>query len=347
MLYFLTKAYSGQTIWFFIWGVGWRRVPYIQPLTYEEVFRSRRAPVGNYVFTDFDRMSAYEIQCAATLAQAMEDFDPAIKIYNHPLRALERFALLTKLQKEGINDFGVVRLEGGGRPAAYPVFIRCEDDCKKPDSGLLADETEFDTAIAGLAERGIPLKRRIAVQYHAQASPDGYFRKYGALRIGGRVILQHILRNTDWYVKRGQVERDAAAEQEFMSLFDNFTHAETLERVFKLAGIDYGRADYGIVDGRIQIFEINTNPTIPKLRRKRAHNDGRYLRLAPALMAGFEAMNTPHRTGPPIRFRLPLPQFEPFHPLGFWTQAELLRLRLRAIDSAIRHPSIPGIEPTR
>ncbi|MEQ1901504.1 MAG: hypothetical protein ABL866_12310 [Devosia sp.] len=347
MLYFLTKAYTGQTIWFFIWGAGWRRVPFIQPLTYEELFRKRRAPVGNYVFTDFDRMSAYEIQCAASVAQTMQDFDPAIRIYNHPLKALERFALLSKLQQEGLNDFGAVRLEGGGRPAAYPVFLRCEDDCKKPDSGLLQNETEFDAAVAGLGGRGIPLKRRIAVQYHAEASPDGFFRKYGALRIGNRIVLQHILRNTDWYVKRGQVERDAAAEQEFMNLFDNFTHAETLEKVFDLAKIDYGRADYGIVNGRIQIYEINTNPTIPKLRRKRVNNDGRYLRLAPTLLEGFQSMNTPHRTGPPIRFPLPSPQFEPFHPLGFWTKAELLRLRLRAYDSVLRPPAIPGFGSTR
>jgi hypothetical protein len=32
--------------------------------------------------------------------------------------------------------------------------------------------------------------------------------------------------------------------------------------IFDQAAIAYGRIDYTIVDGRIQIFEINTNPTI-------------------------------------------------------------------------------------
>jgi hypothetical protein len=31
---------------------------------------------------------------------------------------------------------------------------------------------------------------------------------------------------------------------------------------FELAGIEYGRIDYGIKDGRIQVREINKNPTL-------------------------------------------------------------------------------------
>ncbi len=30
-------------------------------------------------------------------------------------------------------------------------------------------------------------------------------------------------------------------------------------RAFDLANIEYGRADYGMVDGAVQIYEINTN----------------------------------------------------------------------------------------
>ena len=31
---------------------------------------------------------------------------------------------------------------------------------------------------------------------------------------------------------------------------------------FALANIDYGRIDYGIVDGQVQTFEINNNPSV-------------------------------------------------------------------------------------
>ncbi len=39
-------------------------------------------------------------------------------------------------------------------------------------------------------------------------------------------------------------------------------HAEELREIFELARIDYGRIDYSVVDGCIQVWEINTNPMI-------------------------------------------------------------------------------------
>ena len=36
--------------------------------------------------------------------------------------------------------------------------------------------------------------------------------------------------------------------------------AEHLRKVFDIAGIEYGRADFGFYQGRLQVFEINTNP---------------------------------------------------------------------------------------
>jgi hypothetical protein len=347
LLYFLTKARSSHTIWRFIWGAGWRRLPFLRPLSYEELFHRQTAPVGHYVFTDFDRMSPYEIQCAEQVARQVQARHPTVRIHNHPARALERVPLLMRLQQAGLNDFGVTRIDGGERPAAYPVFIRSEDDCKRPDTGLLDGEAAFDAALADLRARGVPLKRRIAVQYRGQAAPDGYFRKYGALRIGGRFVLQHIQRNTDWYVKRGQVERDAAFQTEFTALYDDFTHAAALEPVFAMAGLDYGRADYAFVDGRMQVYEINSNPTIPKLRRRREHNGERYERLGPALLAAFAAMNTPHESGRPVPFKLPRPRLQAFPPLDRATWAYLFAHRLRAVGTILNQPAIPGFESTR
>ena len=42
-------------------------------------------------------------------------------------------------------------------------------------------------------------------------------------------------------------------------------HEAELRAIFKLARIDYGRIDYGIKDGQIQVWEINTNPMLLKL----------------------------------------------------------------------------------
>jgi hypothetical protein len=153
MLYYVSRADASATIWKFILSKGWNRVPFLRPLSYERLFNLRRVPRGHYIFTDFDRLSAYEIQVAAVIANALQNADPQIRIYNRPGRALERLPLLTRLFAEGINSFQVTRIDAGQKPTAYPVFIRCEDDCKLPDTGLLHNEAEFDAALVKLMVR--------------------------------------------------------------------------------------------------------------------------------------------------------------------------------------------------
>src|SRR6185503_18199508 len=80
--------------------------------TYEELFFERGGPTGHYIFTDFDRLSRYELECAAALRRAA----PEARILNDPVRTLERFPLLVALHQAGINDFTAVRLECGARP---------------------------------------------------------------------------------------------------------------------------------------------------------------------------------------------------------------------------------------
>ena len=53
------------------------------------------------------------------------------------------------------------------------------------------------------------------------------------------------------FVERHQIEGNSAD-----------TIAGHLKKVFDLANIEYGRADFGIYQGRVQIYEINTNPNL-------------------------------------------------------------------------------------
>ena len=50
-----------------------------------------------------------------------------------------------------------------------------------------------------------------------------------------------------------------AEEAEF---FARDPHAASMARIFELAKIDFGRIDYGLLDGEVQVWEINTNPMI-------------------------------------------------------------------------------------
>jgi hypothetical protein len=63
-------------------------------------------------------------------------------------------------------------------------------------------------------------------------------------------------------VKGTNVELDDDLRaKEYEYLRDN-PHEDLLREVFRLAEIDYGRVDYTVVGGRVQIFEINTNPNV-------------------------------------------------------------------------------------
>ena len=58
-------------------------------------------------------------------------------------------------------------------------------------------------------------------------------------------------------------------------------HGEELRPAFEIGGIEFGRADFGLVDGRPQVYEINTNPTIATIRK--------------------HPVPDPHRRQPPVR----------------------------------------------
>ena len=65
-----------------------------------------------------------------------------------------------------------------------------------------------------------------------------------------------------WFVKgRTRIVSKAIVDEEQRYVEEN-PHAEVLRERFALANVEYGRIDYGFVNGRLQVYEINTNPTI-------------------------------------------------------------------------------------
>jgi len=128
----------------------------------------------------------------------------------------------------------------------------------------------------------------------------------------------------DWVVKMrfangaGKISHDAdfAASHEGLAKELDYIggnpHADELKRAFEIAGIDYGRADYGIVNGRPQIYEINTNPHLTAYPSP----DGRDERLAivqRGTLDAIKAINTPIEAGRLVRFELPRPRAHNLH----------------------------------
>jgi hypothetical protein len=58
----------------------------------------------------------------------------------------------------------------------------------------------------------------------------------------------------------GQADAEKIGEEQ--GFLESNPHAETLREIFAMAKIDYGRADYSLRDGKLTIWEINTNPVI-------------------------------------------------------------------------------------
>lgn len=280
---------------------------FLRGMTYEQLFYLRRGPVANYVFTDFDRLSPYEIEIACLFARMLREASPNSRILNDPHFVLERYPLLKKLQQLGFNKFQVTRLDGNELPLNYPVFIRLEDDCLGPDTGLLKNDDEFRDAISKLMRDGKSLKRRIAVEFCAEPDSQGSYRKYGAFRIGDSIIPQHILRSQAWNVKRSGLNSDASFAREELEYVRENPHQATLMQIFKTANIDFGRIDYGIADGTIQTFEINTNPTFPAFRLEMDGRNERREIIRSRLLAALKEIDPVAEKSAVLRFHLPRP----------------------------------------
>jgi hypothetical protein len=162
------------------------------------------------------------------------------------------------LHAEGINQFRPYRLDALER-CRFPIFLRRANEHFGPLTEPLADKRALDAALAKLKIKGRLSPEVIAVEYLDARGGDGLFRKYSAFNIAGKIMPRHLIFSDHWVQKfPGNVE-PARLEEEQRYLQEN-PHREILKQVFELANIDYGRVDYGVVDGKIQVWEINSNP---------------------------------------------------------------------------------------
>lgn len=232
-------------------------------ISYDRLFSSRRARTGTWIFSDFDRLDFWALELAGRYARALRS--SGARILNDPARVLQRASLLKQLHKAGINDFGAWRPADGEWPDRYPVFVRTAAAHRGVASGLLATESEVRAEIDRLTGLGHALCDLLVVQYHTQEIADapGAFRKHAAYVVGGRFVPGPIVTDTHWCAKEGVI--GIASEDHYLferRYNDERPDAGLLLDVAKLANIDFGRIDYGIVGGRVQVYEINTNPHI-------------------------------------------------------------------------------------
>ena len=211
-----------------------------------------------YFFTDIERLDAAETERAVALHRRLEAHPDTALILNHPVRSMRRFEVLTTLRERGINTFGVYRADDPPRSPRFPVFVRDENEHGTGFSGLLSSRQELDSHLGTLGGR---LEGKVVVEFCDTSDASGVIRKYGAFKVFDRILARQIHFSRHWILREPDIRTPETAREELEYVETN-PHAEQLREIFALARIDYGRIDYSVIDGRIQVWEINTNPMI-------------------------------------------------------------------------------------
>jgi hypothetical protein len=237
-------------------------VPEVASVSYAEITREATLPSGTYIFSDLERLSDAELLWASDLFRCISA-SPGSRALNDPARVRVRYGLLRALHAAGLNGFDAYRADGVPRPARFPVFVRRQSDHDAALSDLLPDQEALDACLEVLMAKGESLRGLVVIEFCAEPVGPGVFRRYGAFRVGDAVHLDHVVTQDSWNVKGGAagLATEEMYRQDDADIRAN-RFADAMRRAFEIAGIDYGRADFGVVEGRPQVYEINTNPSM-------------------------------------------------------------------------------------
>ena len=244
---------------------------------YEDLGSTVRLRPGAHIFAAIDRLTPNQREAAALMHDALAARMPGAPKLNDPRRVLMRFELLTKLHEAGVNAYRAFRARDAHRVSRFPVFLREADNHTGPLTGLLQSKREVSRALWGLRARGWPPGDLLVVEFCDTSDAHGVFRKYSAFAVGDRIVPCHVMATHQWSVKSNSSERDESLIRENLAYIDGNPHERWLRELFSIAGAEYGRIDYAMLNGAPQVWEINLSPTISMAANRKRKS------LAPAL----------------------------------------------------------------
>ena len=237
------------------------RAPKIVTLPYDKALDETELPRATYIFTDIERLSSSDRVAAGRLYRKLET--SGCRVLNDPRRVKTRLPLLRRLHDEGVNAFNVYTLDEIDAPMHFPVFVRVSDDHGGPLTDLIFDHETLKRAIEALVELGYPPATLIVTEYAAEPLGPGIFRKLSVFRVGEHFLPHPCVHDTSWTIKWGRTGvATSELYDEELEIIKTNPFADQMRRVFEIGGIDFGRVDFSLVDGRPCIYEINTNPTL-------------------------------------------------------------------------------------
>jgi hypothetical protein len=260
MIHFLVTADHDYTLTEFFGHWGSKLRQQVRIVHYESRPWGRVAPPGTWVFTDLERLTPVELAAAQSFFQRLETDRSRWRPLNNPTRALRRHDLLRALAARNINKFQAYSAAELPGTVRFPVFIRSESNHKGALSALLADRQSLERALEKLRAAGSH-RDLLVVEYCPYDREDGLFVKRSVMRVTSELVPRHMLFSRQWEVKTPD-HLDAACVAEEEEYVQQMPHGKELREIFDIAGIEYGRIDYTVVHGHIQVFEINTNPML-------------------------------------------------------------------------------------
>jgi hypothetical protein len=233
----------------------------IRVIDYAKILELRQVPRATYVFTDLDRLGTERLSMSAHLYIQLRDH--GVRVLNNPARVLSRFGLLRALLLKGINRFNAYRVEEGLLPRRWPVFLRTDGTHESPLPELYQNASDLEVGIEAAIARGLPRSRLLIVEFMAEQVRPGLYRKLSCFRVGAVSVAHTCVHDTDWIAKHGKlgITPPDLYEDELRIVRDN-PYGAAVAQAFDIAGIEYGRIDFGLVGGEVQIYEINTNPNV-------------------------------------------------------------------------------------
>lgn len=315
MIFYLSTQHDPYTLEPYLQERGKHWQNRIKIIHYEHIGRFNGLPVGTYIFTDFDRLGANQLNVVKHLHDHLSKQRPDLQLLNNPNQFVGRFDLLRTLYEQGKNNFNVYRYDELDQEIRFPVFIRLERDHMGSRSVLIENRNDLNQAVVDALMSGAAPDNLMIVEFEDCRQEDGDVRKYSALRWGGYYAARSIIINSDWMQKvqpqKGIPYPAGKVAEEDKYLRTN-PHLNQVRSVFEIANIQYGRIDYGVKDGQIQVWEINTNPRcftpIDKQIPERMHFDDL---LSKRFDEGWNLIDCPHPLHPPIPFQVNQSMFNP------------------------------------
>lgn len=282
MIYFITP---GDQIWIIhnlIDRLDADLRSHITPLSFHDFYNDRELENGIVIFTGLNVLTDVQREVAVEIADQLLSSDLNFRVMNHPNNVLGRFDLLQLLYKKGLNSFQAYRLsETSSYEINFPVFIREEHNHTGSVSEIIYDPESFKNAVDELENRGFKQESLLVVEYLNTSNETGLFRKYSVQKFGDKIIPRYLSLDYHWVVKENselpkdrELYTDERVQEEVRFMKEN-PHEERLHEIFDIAGIEFGRIDYSLLNGKIETWEINTLPTFGTYPGRKKRNEKR------------------------------------------------------------------------